>query len=151
MSLTVLSDLEILESLKNGDIRLEPKDLSACLNPSGYDLRCSSNVVLKPKKYELVATLENVELGLNIVAFMHIRSSLAREGIIGSFAVVDPGFRGQLTLNLLNVSDEEIKVKHGERIVQIVFHNLGEKSKKGYSGSYQDSKGIVASKRDKNI
>ena len=149
--MTVLSDFEILESLKNGDVKLEPKDLLTCLNPSGYDLRCSSNVVLKPKTYELVATLETVELGLNIVAFMHIRSSLAREGLIGSFAVVDPGFRGQLTLNLFNVSDEEIKLNHGERIVQIVFHNLGEKSKKGYNGSYQDSKGIVASKRDKNI
>ena len=147
--MTVLSDVEILQALKTGELKLEPSDLSACLNPAGYDLRCSEDVVLKPKDYVLVATLEKVELGLNLVAFMHIRSSLAREGIIGSFAVIDPGFRGQLTLHLSNVSNKEIKFKKGERIVQIVFHNLSSTAKKGYNGSYQDSQGIVTSKRNK--
>jgi dCTP deaminase len=145
--LTVLSDKEILEHLKNGEVNLEPFELS-CLNPAGYDLRAFKDVVLQPKRYELVATLETVELGLGIVAFMHIRSSLAREGVIGSFAVVDPGFRGQLTLNIHNVSEKEVKLRNGERIVQIVFHKLGGTAKKGYSGSYQNSKGIVKSRRN---
>jgi dCTP deaminase len=147
--LTVLSDTEILEHLKTGEIKLEPSDVTACLNPAGYDLRCAHDVVLKPKHYELVASLETVELGLKVTAYMHIRSSLAREGIIGSFAVVDPGFRGQLTLNLHNVSDKEVTLHEGERIVQIVFHRLGSAANKGYSGSYQNSKGIVSSKRNK--
>ena len=145
--MTILSDSEILEHLTTGKIKLEPHDLTACLNPAGYDLRCSKKVLLKPKKYELVATLETVEIGLDIVAFLHIRSSLAREGIIGSFAVVDPGFRGQLTLNLHNISEKEVILKEGERIVQIVFHRLGNTAKKGYNGSYQNSEGIVKSKR----
>lgn len=145
----MLSDHEILEHLETGEIKLEPSNLSGCLNPAGYDLRISKDVVIKPKTYELVATLETVELGLGVVAFMHIRSSLAREGIVGSFAVVDPGFRGQLTLNLYNAGDKEVYFKEGERIVQIVFHSLGDVAKKGYSGSYQDSKGIVSSKRNR--
>ncbi len=147
--MTVLSDVEILQALKTGELKLEPSDLSACLNPAGYDLRCSEDVVLKPKDYVLLATLEKVELGLNLVAFMHIRSSLAREGIVGSFAVIDPGFRGQLTLHLSNMDNKEIKFKKGERIVQIVFHHLSNTAKKGYNGSYQDSQGIVTSKRNK--
>ena len=147
--MTVLSDHEILEHLETGEIKLEPSNLSECLNPAGYDLRISKDVVIKPKTYKLVATLETVELGLGVVAFMHIRSSLAREGIVGSFAVVDPGFRGQLTLNLYNAGDKEVYFKEGERIVQIVFHSLGDVAKKGYSGSYQDSKGIVSSKRNR--
>jgi len=106
-------------------------------------------MVLKQKKYMLVATLETVELGLGVVAFLHIRSSLAREGVIGSFAVVDPGFRGQLTLNLQNVSDKDVTLTEGERIVQIVFHRLGSTAKTGYNGSYQNSKGIVTSRRNK--
>lgn len=146
--MTVLSDTEILEHLENGEVKLEPFERS-CLNPAGYDLRCSKTVVLKPKHYELVATLETVELGLNVTAYLHIRSSLAREGVIGSFAVVDPGFRGQLTLNLHNVSEKEVTLRKGERIVQIVFHNLGSTARKGYSGSYQNSKGIVSSRRNK--
>jgi dCTP deaminase len=144
----VLSDTEILEHLYNGEVKLEPFEPS-CLNPAGYDLRSSKKVILKPKHYELVATLETVELGLNVTASLHIRSSLAREGVIGSFAVVDPGFRGQLTLNLHNVSEKEITLGKGERIVQIVFHNLGSTARKGYFGSYQNSKGIVSSRRNK--
>jgi len=144
----VLSDTEILEHLDNGEVKLEPFERS-CLNPAGYDLRSSKTVILKPKHYELVATLETVELGLNVTAYLHIRSSLAREGVIGSFAVVDPGFRGQLTLNLHNVSDKEIILGAGERIVQIVFHKLGNVAQKGYNGSYQNSKGIVSSRRNK--
>jgi dCTP deaminase len=145
----VLSDTEILEHLDNGEVKLEPFEPS-CLNPAGYDLRCSKKVILKPKHYELVATLETVELGLSVTAYLHIRSSLAREGVIGSFAVVDPGFRGQLTLNLHNVNEKEVTLGKGERIVQIVFHNLGSTAKKGYNGSYQNSKGIVSSRRNKH-
>ena len=145
----MLSDAEIQEHFRTGEIKLEPSDLSACLNPAGYDLRCSRTVVLKPKQYELVAMLETVELGLGVVAFLHIRSSLAREGVVGSFAVVDPGFRGQLTLSLHNASDKEVTLKDGERIVQIVFHSLGSTAKTGYNGSYQNSKGIVISRRNR--
>jgi dCTP deaminase len=144
----VLSDVEIREHLEEGEVKLEPFEPS-CLSPAGYDLRCSKNVILKPKQYELVATLETVELGLNVTAYLHIRSSLAREGVIGSFAVVDPGFRGQLTLNLHNVSEKQILLREGERIVQIVFHRLGSAARKGYNGSYQNSKGTVSSRRNK--
>lgn len=144
----MLSDTEILEHLKSGEVKLEPFEPS-CLNPAGYDLRSLKRVVLEPIHYELVATLETVELGLGVTAYLHIRSSLAREGVIGSFAVVDPGFRGQLTLNLHNVSEKTITIGEKERIVQIVFHKLGSTAKKGYSGSYQNSKGIVTSRRNK--
>ena len=142
----MLSDEEILEHLKRGEIKIKPFETS-CLNPAGYDLRSSSEVVIEPKQYELTATLETVELGLKTMASLHIRSSLAREGIIGSFAVVDPGFRGQLTLNLHNVEEKKITIREGEPIVQIVFHKLGSVARTGYSGSYQNSRGIVPSKR----
>ena len=142
----MLSDEEILEHLKRGEIKITPFEVS-CLNPAGYDLRSSSEVVIQPKQYELTATLETVELGLKVMASLHIRSSLAREGVVGSFAVVDPEFRGQLTLNLHNVGEREITIRKGERIVQIVFHKLGRAARKGYSGLYQNSKGIVPSKR----
>lgn len=144
--MTILSDKEILEHLKRGEINIAPFEPS-CLNPAGYDLRSASELTIKPKQYQLVATLETVELGLKVTASLHIRSSLAREGIIGSFAAVDPGFRGQLTLNLHNDGERMIRLKRGEPIVQIIFHGLGKAATKGYSGAYQDSKGIVKSKR----
>jgi len=142
----VLSDEEILTHLKKGEIKISPFEVS-CLNPAGYDLRSSSEVVIKPKQCELMATLESVELGLEVTASLHIRSSLAREGVIGSFAIVDPGFRGQLTLNLHNDGEKEITIRRGAPIVQIVFHRLGTPARKGYGGIYQNSRGVVPSKR----
>lgn len=142
----MLSDEEILEHLRQGDIEITPFETS-CLNPAGYDLRSQSKVVLKPEQYVLAATLETVKLGLKIVAFLHIRSSLAREGIVGSFAVVDPGFRGQLTLNLHNTGKNEITISEREPVIQIVFHKLGKPVGRGYAGLYQDSRGIVPSRR----
>ena len=144
--LTVLSDKEILEHLKRGEINITPFE-SSCLNPAGYDLRSAGELTIKPKHYKLTATLETVELGLKVIASLHIRSSLAREGIIGSFAAVDPGFRGQLTLNLHNDGKNAVIIRKGEPIVQMIFHKLGNTASKGYSGAYQDSKGIVKSKR----
>jgi len=142
----VLSDKEILEHLRKGEIKIAPFE-ALCLNPAGYDLRSHNKVVMKPEQHVLIATLEKVELGLRIVAFLHIRSSLAREGISGSFAVVDPGFRGQLTLNIQNTGKHEVTIHEREPIVQIVFHKLGKPVEKGYAGSYQDSRGIVPSRR----
>ena len=142
----MLSDNEILAQLKRGEIEIAPFE-AACLCPAGYDLRSSSEVTVRPKRYELMATLERVELNLEVVGTLHIRSSLAREGMTGSFAIVDPGFRGQLTLNLHNAGEKGITIRKGEPIVQLVFHQLGSTTRKGYNGLYQNSRGIVQSKR----
>ena len=106
-------------------------------------------MILEPKQHKLTAILETDELGLKVMAFLHMRSSLAREGVIGNFAVVDPGFRGQLTLNLCNPGEKEIMIREGEPMVQIVFHKLGGSARKSYSGSCQNSRGIVPNKRQK--
>ncbi len=146
--MTVLSDQEILGYLKRKVIKIKPFEASL-LNPAGYDLRSSNRVIIEPKGYEATASLETVELGLTVMGELHIRSSLAREGLIGSFAVVDPGFRGQLTLNVHNEGPREVTIQDGEPIVQIVFHKLAKPAREGYSGKYQNSTGIMPSKRHK--
>ncbi|UCE29088.1 MAG: dCTP deaminase [Candidatus Bathyarchaeota archaeon] len=144
--MTILSDKQMLEHIKKGEMKIIPLELS-CLNPAGYDLRSANKLAIKPKEYRLTATLERVELGLGLMASLHIRSSLAREGIVGSFAAVDPGFRGQLTLNLHNAGIDSVTIRKGEPIVQIVFHKLGNAAARAYTGAYQDSEGVVKSKR----
>ena len=146
--MAILSDKMILEHIRNSDMNIVPFELS-CLNSAGYDLRSANELTTKPKQCKLTATLETIELGLKLIAFLHIRSSLAREGVIGSFAAVDPGFRGQLTLNLHNDGQDIVTIRKGEPIVQIVFHQLVNTATKGYSGAYQNSKGIVKSKRSR--
>jgi len=144
--LTVLSDKEILQHIERDEIEINPFERK-CLNPAGYDLRSAIELTINPKKSTLVVSLEKVQLDLSVMAYLYLRSSLTREGIIGGFAVVDPGFSGQLTFNFHNLGENVVRVEKSEPIVQIVFHKLGSVADKSYAGKYQESVGIVESKR----
>jgi dCTP deaminase len=91
--------------------------------------------------------MERVELDNGLVGILHLRSSLAREGILASLALVDPGFRGQLTISLSNVGKRMIQLKAGERFVQLTVLRLGKRAASAYEGRYQDSHGVVGSRR----
>jgi dCTP deaminase len=141
-----LSDSEIRDALSAGSLVIEPFE-KACLGPAGYDFRLSAGVVLGPAEHHLAATMERVELGRSLVGMLHIRSSLAREGILASLALVDPGFRGQLTISLFNSGRKTIQLRAGERFVQLTLVRLGRDAATKYDGRYQDSSGVVGSRR----
>ena len=141
-----LSDSEIRDAQKAGDLIIDPFD-EAGLNPAGYDLRLNAETELQPSECRLVATMERVELGGGLVGVLHIRSSLAREGILASLALVDPGFRGQLTISLFNSGKKTALLKAGERFVQLTLLRLGRHAAAKYNGRYQDSRGVVSSRR----
>jgi dCTP deaminase len=141
-----LSDAEIRDALSAKNLVIDPLDETS-LNPAGYDLRLSAEVALAPSEHRLVATMERVELGRDLVGILHVRSSLAREGILASLALVDPGFRGQLTISLFNSGRKMIQLKAGERFVQLTLLRLGRQAAAKYEGRYQDSRGVVGSRR----
>ncbi len=91
--------------------------------------------------------MEYLKMPANLTGTLHIRSSLAREGVASSLALVDPGFRGQLTILLYNTTLRRVRLRRGERFLQIVFHRLGMPPARPYGGRYQDSHGVVKSRR----
>ena len=141
-----LSDSEIRDALAEKNLIITPFDETS-LNPAGYDLRLSADAVLGPSEHRLVATIERVELDSGLVGILHIRSSLAREGILASLALVDPGFKGQLTISLSNTGSKMIQLKAGERFVQLTVLRLGKRATASYEGRYQNSLGVVGSRR----
>lgn len=140
-----LSDREIITAIKTGQLHVTPK--IAKLNPAGIDLRIRRHLKLEPGQHGLAATLERVDLSENILGILHIRSSLAREGVVASLALVDPGFRGQLTVSLYNAGDRPVRIRKGERFVQLSLLRLGRPATERYNGRYQESRGIVKSRR----
>ncbi len=142
-----LSDKEIASAIEKGDLKIVPRGFR--LNSAGVDLRIDRDVCLKSKQQLLVASIERVELSHSIVGFLHLRSSLAREGLFASLALVDPGFRGQLTVSLYNSGDSAVNLTRGERFIQLSLLRLGKPAIKKYSGRYQNSSGVVASRRKK--
>jgi dCTP deaminase len=142
-----LSDKEINSAMKKGEIAILPRGFR--INPAGVDLRIDRNVQLNPKQHLLVASIERVELSDRFVGFLHLRSSLAREGLFASLALVDPGFRGQLTVSLYNSGDSPVNLAKGERFIQLSLLRLGKPAINKYAGRYQNSTGVVASRRRK--
>ena len=144
--MTILSDNEILLLINRKNLVIHPFSKEN-LTPAGYDFSCATAFNLPPKKQKTVATTEHLEIPNNILGTIHLKSSLCREALIGSFAIIDPGFRGNLTLSLFNSGDESIHINKNEPIVQVVFHKTGRPSSNPYRGRYQDSLGVVESKR----
>jgi dCTP deaminase len=144
-----LSDNEITSAIKTGQFHVDPG--VARVNPAGIDLRLDRSLVLKPGQQTLVATVERVELSEQFLGILHIRSSLAREGIVASLALVDPGFRGQLTVSLYNAGDRLVSLRKGERFIQLSLLRLGMPATHSYVGKYQNSQGVVKSRRKKMI
>lgn len=145
--MTTLSDGDLLAAIASKDLKIDPLS-GACLSAAGYDLRAGEAYVIPRGGMELIHTMERVELGPALCGLLFIRSSFAREGMVGSFALVDPGFRGQLTLAFHNMGRGDVAIAKGERIAQLVLNRLESPAKKPYSGRYQDSRGTVGSKRN---
>lgn len=117
----------------------------ASLQPASYDLRAGEEIVLTPGTLTLVPSLEHVEIPEDLAATLRCRSSYARRGVLLGGGFVDPGFRGQLTLCLVNMGTEEIVLPEGERVVQMILHEVGDGAV-CYHGRYQDSEGVVGAR-----
>jgi dCTP deaminase len=80
---------------------------------------------LHPSHFVLAATLEYLRLPDDMGAYVVGRSSWGRVGLIVATAVfVHPGFRGCLTLELVNDGDSPIRLSPGIRIAQLAVHRL---------------------------
>lgn len=78
-----------------------------------------------PLEFRLCHTEEVVSLPDNIAGAVWGKSSLGRMGLIVHTAGwVDPGFSGQLVLELFNCSRQPVELKIGQKIAQIAFHLL---------------------------
>jgi dCTP deaminase len=80
---------------------------------------------LHPRHFILAATLEYLALPNDLSANVVGRSSWGRLGLIVATAVfVHPGYRGCLTLELVNEGDSPIALSPGSRVAQLSLHRL---------------------------
>ena len=98
--------------------------------------------VLEPGEFILANTIENVELPADIVARLEGKSSLGRLGLMvhATAGYVDPGFKGQLTLEISNVARARISIFYGMKIGQISFLRLTTPAENPYGSGVLGSK-----------
>jgi len=102
-------------------------------------LKYHSRFILHPNQLILGVTLEYLSLPDNLFCTIASRSSWGRLGlIIATAAAVQPGYKGCLTLELVNLSESPIALYPGLLVGQLVFEEVAEKHGEPahYSGRY---------------
>ena len=97
----------------------------ATSHSAGMDLRANldSPVTLKPLERALIPTGLFIELPVGYEAQIRPRSGLAvKHGIsvLNSPGTIDADYRGEIRVVLVNLSNNEFIINHGERICQMV-------------------------------
>ena len=110
--------------------------LSCC----GYDVRIAETVTLWPKCNRLASTVERFVIPTNVMARVHDKSSWARRFVHVHNTVIEPGWRGYLTLELANASWRPLTILAGTPIAQLVFEYLDFHTEQPYRGKYQNQR-----------
>lgn len=129
----------IVEDSSTGIITLESEIKYKTIRTDTY--------ILLPGQFVLATTLEYISLPNNLTAFVEGRSSLGRMGLfIQNAGWVDPGFQGEITLELFNANRCAIELKAGRRVGQLVFAEMDCEALSPYRGKYQGQKGATGSR-----
>lgn len=103
--------------------------------------------ILESHGFVLATTIEYFGLPSNLTAFAEGRSSIGRLGLfIQNAGWVDPGFHGQITLELFNASPRAIVLESGRRVGQMVFAKMDAEPTSAYCGKYQGQCGATGSR-----
>jgi dCTP deaminase len=131
----------------------EQPDLTRMVEPQDEE-----PFILHPGEFVLGATLERISLPDDLVARLDGKSSLGRLGlqVHSTAGLADPGFTGQITLELSNMTRLPISLYPGMRIAQLVFEMLSTPADRPYghgglNSKYQGQSGPTPSQYWRNF
>lgn len=173
----VLSDVDIIERIGNGSLVIEPYDESN-VEPASVDIRLGTSfkepvktgrivdtrsgegqpyrefeadsIVLEPGDSILATTHEKVKIPDDLCADAVGRSSLGRlfVSIHETAGFCDPGYCGEVTLEMTNENPNPVRLHAKDRVCQLVFKELSSPALRpyGHEGSqYQNQSGATES------
>jgi dCTP deaminase len=111
---------------------------SGGLGPCGYDITLAFDINMNPGNFRLTSAEEMFEMPNDVMGVVHDKSSLARRGVAVQNTVIEPGWRGHLTLEITNHGAGILAMPRGSAIAQVLFHRLDEPTEMPYRGKYQD-------------
>lgn len=172
----ILSDIDILKLIKKGKLVIEPKVSE--VKGVHIDLHLSPKILkykgpvgnlkdtntfkvhestiptngyeLKPKEFILGSTIEKVSIPNGFFGFVETKGNIARAGIQAhnTDGHIDPGFNGDITLEITNNSSRSIIIYSGIPFVQLFIFKVTSKCIHSYNGKYQNQRGPTVYKKD---
>lgn len=117
--------------------KLKTHGVSYGLSEAGYDIRIKQAVTLHPlRRFRLASTVERFQMPHDCVAIVHDKSTWARRGLSVFNTVIEPGWTGWLTLELVYHGWGVLRIPAGAGIAQVLFHQIEELA--SYAGKYQN-------------
>ncbi len=173
----MLADHEIRSKIEAGYITVSPYEVSL-VQPASLELRLgkefiryldtghpidpeihwngttdkfeTDKVFLGPGEFILGSTMEAIGVCPSIAARVEGKSTLGRLGLVihSTAGFVDPGFKGNITLEMKNINSRPIVLRAGMRICQVSFHQMSSAAERPYGheklGShYQHQSGVT--------
>jgi len=92
---------------------------------AGMDFYCIEDVIFRAGKQERVHTGVAIEIPDGYVGLVWDKSSISFNlGLKVMGGVIDSGFRGEIVMNLLNVSDKEVMLEKGQKFTQMLIQKF---------------------------
>lgn len=132
--------LRILQPLQPFVARESVHGVTLGCGPAGYDIRIAETLWLWPRSYRLASAMEYFAMPTNLLGVVHDKSTWARRKVTVQNTVLEPGWRGYLTLELANHSYGFRRIMAGTAIAQVIFHFLDHPTDAPYGedAKYQD-------------
>lgn len=163
----ILSDASIRKQMRLRRIVIDPEPQDWQLQPASVDLTLAGDFMypfeddkhlhqdyfhIGPGECVLGTTVERLAVPTDLVARVEGKSSWGRRFIqVHSTAgFIDPGFQGQITLELTNLADVTQSLPVGSAIAQVSFQWVDQPVERPYgtpalSSHYQNQKGVTPS------
>ncbi len=104
-------------------------------------------MVIDPYEQVLLSTHEKIKMPDDIVGFVELRSTWARHGLSMPPTIIDAGFEGNVTLEVVNNAPYGIKLRPMQGFAHIIFVKTSNRVRKPYAGKYLNQSGIRIPKK----
>ena len=95
----------------------------------------------------LLVTEEYIKMPRNVAGLCGLRSSIARWGFVAPPTLIDAGFEGQLTIEVMWTRPAPVKLRKGIRFLHVVFFEVSGEVERPYAGAYQGQRGVTLPKK----
>lgn len=155
----IINRQELLEAAPIVDMLPEKHrehGVSYGLAEAGYDIRLKQDITfarnafeepvifidepgspgaMRKGRFTIASAIEKFSMPEDLVGVVHDKSTWARRGLSVFNTVIEPGWKGFLTLELVYHGQEELHLPAGCGIAQVLFTRIAHNS--AYSGKYQ--------------
>jgi len=141
------------------DHKVKENGVSHGLAEVGYDIRIKQDILFTSKWYRfplgkvyvddmqmegygrngsftLASTIERFQMPVSLCGVVHDKSTWARKGLSVFNTVIEPGWNGFLTLELVYHGQDDLHIPAGSGIAQVIFHEVMHSAE--YVGKYQN-------------